>query len=175
VIRSFNGKTPRVHPSAFVSEAAYVIGDVDIGPDCTVWPGAVIRGDANAIRLERNVHVEDNAVLHAVQTPLLIGDTVVIGHGVILHCSRIGNNCMVANNATVLEGAELGDRVMVDSNSLVKARTKVEDGAFVSGNPARVLGQTREEQIRRIQGGGRLHVRTAALYKEAGLGSEVEI
>jgi carbonic anhydrase/acetyltransferase-like protein (isoleucine patch superfamily) len=171
VIRSFDGRTPRVHESAFVSEAAYVIGDVEIGPDCTVWPGAVIRADANAIRLERNVHIEDNAVLHAVQTPLLIGDTVVVGHGVILHCARIGNNVLVANNATVLEGAELGDFVVVDSNALVKARTIVLARSFVSGNPAQVLGETRPEQARRVQGGARLHLRTAALYKEAGLGS----
>src|SRR3990172_8298186 len=102
MIRAFGEKRPRIPPSAFVSEAAYIVGDVEIGPDCTVGPGAVLRADANAIRLARNVHIEDPSLLHALQTPLELGDTVVIGHGVVLHCARVGDRSMVASNATVL-------------------------------------------------------------------------
>lgn len=175
MIRPFGDKRPHIDPSAFISEAAYVIGDVEIGPDCTVWPGAVLRGDANAIRLARNVHIEDGSVLHAVQSPLVLGETVVIGHGVVLHCARVGDQTMVANNATVLDHAEIGSRCVVHSNSLVTPRTAVPDGSFVSGNPAEVRGETRPDQLRRIELGAQLHRETAARYREAGLADPREV
>ena len=175
MIRAFGEKRPRIHPSAFVSEAAYVAGDVEIGPDCTVWPGAVLRGDANSIRLTRNVHIEDGSIVHAVMTPLVIGDTVVIGHSVVLHCARVGDGTMIANNATVLEGAEVGSRCVVDANSLVRPRTVVPDGSFVSGNPAEVRGETRPDQLRRVELGARLQRETAARFREAGLGQPREV
>jgi carbonic anhydrase/acetyltransferase-like protein (isoleucine patch superfamily)/LmbE family N-acetylglucosaminyl deacetylase len=175
MIRACGEKRPRIHPTAFISEAAYIIGDVEIGPQCTVWPGAVLRGDSNSIRLTSNVHIEDGSVLHAVQTPMVLGDTVVIGHAVVLHCARVGDQCMVANNATVLEGAEIGSRCVVDSNSLVKPRAVVPDGSFVSGNPAEVRGETRPDQVRRIELGAQLHRETAARYREAGLADPREV
>ncbi len=168
MIRAFGEKRPRIDPSAFVSEAAYVVGDVEIGPECTVWPGAVLRGDANAIRLTRNVHIEDGSVLHAVQTPMVIGETVVVGHGVVLHCARIGDTTMVGNGATVLEGVEIGSRCLIDAGSLVRPRTVAPDGSFVSGNPAEVLGETRDGQLRRIELGARLQRELAAQFREAG-------
>src|SRR6266571_9204000 len=98
MLRSFNGKAPRVDPCAWVSEAAYVIGDVEIGPDSTVWPGAVLRADFSSIRIGRNTHVEDNSVLHAT-SPMVIGDNVTIGHSVVVHAARIGNSILLANNS----------------------------------------------------------------------------
>jgi carbonic anhydrase/acetyltransferase-like protein (isoleucine patch superfamily) len=92
MIRSFAGKTPRVAPDAFVSETAYVVGDVEIGAGSSVWPGAVVRGDVGPIRVGRNTHVEDNAVLHSA-TELDVGEDVMIGHGAVVHCRRIGRGC----------------------------------------------------------------------------------
>ncbi len=175
MIRAFRDKRPRIDPSAFVSEAAYVVGEVEIGPDCTVWPGAVLRAEADAIRLAGNVHIEDGSVLHAVQSPLVIGDTVVIGHGVVLHCAQVGDRTMVANNATVLDHAQIGARCLIDSNSLVRPRTVVPDGSFVSGNPAEVRGTTRPDQLRRIELGAQLHRETAARYREGGLAASREV
>ncbi len=169
MIRSFGETRPRIDPSAFISEAAYVVGDVEIGPDCTVWPGAVLRGDANSIRLSRNVHIEDGSVLHAVRSPLVLGETIVIGHGVVLHCARIGDRSMVANNATVLDWSDIGAGCLVDAASVVRERTVVPDGSYVSGHPAEVRGQTQAAQLQRIELGAQLHRETAAAYREAGL------
>ena len=83
MIRSFRGKTPRIADSAFVSEVAYVVGDVEIGEDSSVWPGAIIRGDFAPIRIGRNTHVEDNTLVHSGE-PLTIGDNVLVGHGVVV-------------------------------------------------------------------------------------------
>jgi carbonic anhydrase/acetyltransferase-like protein (isoleucine patch superfamily) len=95
MIRILEDKIPRISPSAFVSEAAYVVGDVEIGEGSGVWPGAVIQGDLDAIRIGRNTMVEDNTVVHA-GGMMEIGDHVIIGHNVVVHCRRIGNNCLIS-------------------------------------------------------------------------------
>lgn len=174
MIRAFNGKTPRIAPSAFVSEAAYVVGDVEIGEDSTIWPGVVIRADVQGIRIGRNVHIEDGSILHAVQTPLIIGDDVVIGHGVVLHCHEIAGNVLVANNATVLEGVKIGRYCVIAAGSLVRPRTVIPEGSFVEGNPAEVKGDIRENQRERILGGARLHRELAKQFRAAGLEANKE-
>ena len=83
MIRKFNGKTPKIHPSAFVSEAAYVVGDVEIGENSGVFPGTVIRGDFANIKIGSNTMIEDNCVVHT-GSPMEIGDNVIIGHGVVV-------------------------------------------------------------------------------------------
>src|SRR4030042_1424608 len=97
MIRAFDGKTPKIADSAFVSEAAYVVGDVEIGENSGVWPGAVIRGDFGSIKIGSNTQVEDNSVIHT-GTKMEIGDHVTIGHNVVVHCLKIGNHVLVGNN-----------------------------------------------------------------------------
>src|SRR5512135_3563500 len=98
MIRGFDGKAPRIAPSAFISEAAYVVGDVEIGEGSGAWPGAVIRGDFATIKIGRNTMVEDSTVVHS-GGMIEIGDNVIIGHDVVVHCRRIGSNCLIGNNA----------------------------------------------------------------------------
>jgi carbonic anhydrase/acetyltransferase-like protein (isoleucine patch superfamily) len=167
MIRSLNGKTPRIDPSAWVSENAYVIGDVEIGPDSTVWPGAVIRADFSSIRIGRNTHVEDNSVLHASQ-PMVIGDNVTIGHGVVVHAARIGNSVLLSNNCVVLNYAEIDDFCVVASGSVVLARMKVPQLSFVEGVPGELRGELRPNQVERVRNGGPHHARMAAEYRAHG-------
>jgi carbonic anhydrase/acetyltransferase-like protein (isoleucine patch superfamily) len=107
MIKSFNGKTPKVAESAFISEAAYVIGDVEIGEYASVWPGAVIRADFGSLRIGKNTAVEDVSIIH-VGSPsdpgagTTIGDNVHIGHGAVINCRSIGNNVLIGMNATIL-------------------------------------------------------------------------
>ena len=115
MIRSFNGKTPRIAESAFVSEVAYVIGDVEIGENSGVWPGAVIRGDLGKIKIGKNTVIEDNCVIHSGSpslppiTNVTIGDNVIIGHGAVSNGRRIGNNVLISMKSTILHDAEIGD------------------------------------------------------------------
>jgi len=114
MIKSFDGKKPRIAKSAFVSEAAYVIGDVEIGENSSVWPGAVIRGDFASIKIGGNSTVQDNSVLHTdINAPMEIGDNVLIGHGVVLHGLEIGNNTLIGNNATLLDESKIGSFCIV--------------------------------------------------------------
>jgi carbonic anhydrase/acetyltransferase-like protein (isoleucine patch superfamily) len=157
MIRSFEGKTPRIHPTAFIAETAYIVGDVEIGAGSSVWPGAVIRADYAPIRIGSGTHIEDNAVVHA-SMPLEIGNDVTIGHGVVIHCRRIGDRALIGNNATVLDGAEVGEAAMVAAGAVVTPRTVIPPGAFAAGVPAEVRGdvtQTSRGRNRDVLGGGR--------------------
>jgi carbonic anhydrase/acetyltransferase-like protein (isoleucine patch superfamily) len=155
MIRSFEGKTPVIAESAFVSEAAYVIGDVEIGEGSGVFPGAVIRGDFASIKIGRNTMVEDNSVIHS-GGPVIIGDNVTIGHSVVVHCSRIGNNCLIGNNATVLDDTEIGSFCIIAAGCLVRQGIQIPDNSFVVGVPGEIKGQVpteRWERRRRGRGG----------------------
>lgn len=168
MIRSFEGKAPRIALSAFVSEAAYVVGDVEIGEGSGVWPGAVIRGDFATIRIGRKTMVEDNTVVHSGGI-MEIGDHVIIGHNVVVHCRRIGNNCLIGNNATLLEDAVVGDWCIVAAGSVVGAGKVIPEGSLVAGVPGRVRGRVSAEQRERLEKGSMVYVDLARRYKGQGL------
>jgi carbonic anhydrase/acetyltransferase-like protein (isoleucine patch superfamily) len=154
MIRSLGDKTPKIAETAFVSEAAYVIGEVEIGEHSSVWPGAVIRADFGSIRIGNNTAVEDNCVLHS-GTPnepgyrenMTIGDNVHIGHGAVLNCRKIGNKVLIGMNATALHNAEIGNNCIIAAGCLVKEGAKIPDGSFVAGVPGRVMGKATKEQL----------------------------
>jgi carbonic anhydrase/acetyltransferase-like protein (isoleucine patch superfamily) len=168
MIRVFKGKEPKIAPSAFVSEAAYVIGDVEIGDNSNVWPGAVIRGDFCKITIGNNTSLEDNCVVHGA-TDVIIGNNVIIGHGAVVHCHRIGNNVLVGSNATILDGAKIGDFCIIGAGSLVKPEAIIPDKSLAIGSPARIrspLSSTQRDQLRE---GSELYEMLAKDYKSQGL------
>lgn len=168
MIKGFNGKTPRVHPAAFVSEAAYVVGDVEIGEGSSVWPGAVLRGDFASIKIGRNTHIQDNCVVHA-GAPLVIGDNVNVAHSVVVHCSRIGNNVLIGIHATLLDDVEIGDFCVVGANAMVSQGMKVPDKSFVVGVPAQIKGEVPAERLARMGTGNGGYARMAQEFKRQGL------
>jgi carbonic anhydrase/acetyltransferase-like protein (isoleucine patch superfamily) len=145
MIKPFNGKTPKVAESAWVAESACVIGDVEIGEDCCIFPGVVIRGDFTSIKIGNNSDIEDNSVLH-VKSSIEIGENVVIGHNVVVHCRKIGNNTIIGNNATVLEGAEVGERCVIAAGAVVTPNSVIPEESFVTGVPAKVKGKVNAGQ-----------------------------
>ena len=147
MIRSFNGKTPKIAPSAYVSEAAYIIGDVEIGEHSSVWPGAVIRGDETSIKIGSNTSVQDGTVIHANEgEPMKIGDNVIIGHACVVHGLKIGNNCLVGNNATINHFVEVGNWCLIGANAMVPPNTKVPDRSLVLGVPAKIFALRPEHE-----------------------------
>jgi len=137
MIRSVNGKTPKIAESAFVSEWAYVVGDVEVGENSGVWPGAVIRADFGSIRIGKNCQIEDNSVVHS-GTPVEIGDNVIIGHSAVVHGLRIGDHVLIGNNATVLDYAEIGDYCVIGANSMVATGQKIPSNSLAIGVPAEI-------------------------------------
>lgn len=176
MIRSFRGKTPRVASSAFVSEAAYVVGDVIIGENASVWPGAVIRADFGPIGIGRNSVVEDGCVIHSgsPQTPdclseVTIGENVQIGHGAVINCRSIGKHVLIGMNATVLHDSEIGNYCVIGAGTVVSQGMKIPDRSFVAGVPGRIKGEVTEAQLWWVAEGSPYYQRLAQQYKKEGL------
>lgn len=169
MIRSFEGKHPQIAASAFVSEAAYVVGDVVMGDRSSAWPGAVIRGDFAPIRIGMNTHVEDNVTVHCGEL-LEIGDHNIIGHNVVIHCKRIGDNNLIGNNSTLLDGAEVGNHCVIAAGAVVAPRTIVPDWSFVVGIPG-VVSPLPESMRGRVAEPSFGYADMAARHKASGLGA----
>ncbi|WP_182868058.1 gamma carbonic anhydrase family protein [Rhodopirellula sp. JC639] len=155
-IRTFGGITPRLGQRVYVDPAATVIGDVSLGDDASVWPGAVIRGDLKPIQIGDRTNVQDNAVLHTTHDsefnpggwPLTIGDDVVIGHRAILHGCTVGNRVLIGNGAVVNDAAVIHDEVIVGAGCVVPPGKTLESGFVYVGNPCRQLRPITEPETR---------------------------
>ncbi len=168
MIRSFDGKMPRIAESAFISEAAYIVGDVEIGEHSNVWPGAVIRADFAPIKIGSYVDIEDNAILHA-GVDMEIGDNVIVGHGAAVHSSKVGNKVLIGMNATTLHNSEIGDFCVVGAGSVITEGMKIPAGSFVVGVPAKVKGPITDQLKEWTQGHSDFYPNLAKRYKEQGL------
>ena len=143
MIRSFGGVTPRIGENCYIDESAVVIGDVEMGDNCSVWPLTVIRADINKIRIGNETNIQDGSVLHVTHkgpfspdgAELHIGDQVTVGHKVLLHGCRIGNQCLIGMGSIVTDNALIEDRVMIGSGSLVPPNKVLESGYLYLGNP----------------------------------------
>lgn len=165
---AFDGKAPRIADSAYINQAAYVIGDVEIGEESSVWPGAVIRADISSIRIGKCCHIQDNCVLHA-EFPMTIGDNVLLAHCVMMHGKSIGNSTLIGNNATVLDDAEIGDFCVIAAGALVPEGMKVPDYSLVAGVPARIKGKVTEKHLAWVGRGIPIYTDLARKYKKLGL------
>ncbi|WP_145223204.1 gamma carbonic anhydrase family protein [Planctomycetes bacterium TBK1r] len=155
-IRSFGGITPRLGKRVYIDPAATVIGDVVLGDDASVWPGAVIRGDMEPIKIGDRTNVQDTAVLHTTHDgdfnpggwPLTIGDDVVIGHRAILHGCTVANRVLIGNGAVVNDGAVIPDEVIVGAGCVVPPGKTLESGFVYVGNPCKQLRPVSEKEVR---------------------------
>ncbi|MBI2886071.1 MAG: gamma carbonic anhydrase family protein [Chloroflexi bacterium] len=172
MIRSLNGKTPVVHPTAFVSEFAYVVGDVEIGEYSSVWPGTVIRGDTAKITIGRHTNIQDNCVIHG-DRDTTIGDYCTIGHRVMCHARVVGDHCLIGNGAVLNDGVQLGQWSIVASGAMVLENKEFPESAFVVGMPAELKGRTMERHRTLIEETGKSYAEKAQLYKSQGLGDSL--
>ena len=167
MIRSFKGTTPQIHPSAFISEAAYIVGNVVIGENSSVWPGAVIRGDFGRITIGRNSVIQDNCVVHT-DDYLDIGDNVLVTHGAMIHGRRIGNNVLLGINTVILEDAEVGDYCLVGASALVLEGERIPDKSLVIGIPGKVRPMS-PENLKRLENPTANYLVNTQAYKQEGL------
>jgi carbonic anhydrase/acetyltransferase-like protein (isoleucine patch superfamily) len=126
MIIEYKGKTPTVHPSAFVAPTAVLIGDVEVGEEASIWFGTVVRGDNGPIRIGARANVQDNAVLHVSENnKTIIGEDVTIGHCAVLEDCTIERGALIGTNATVLNGATVGARSLIAAGSVVAAGANI--------------------------------------------------
>lgn len=148
MIYEFKGYIPVVHESSFVHPLAAVTGNVIIGKDCYIGPGAAIRGDWGEIILEDGVNVQENCTVHMFPgKSIVLKESAHIGHGAIIHGANIGRNVLVGMNTVIMDDAEIGDESIIGAMAFVKAKTVIPSRSLVVGNPAKVIKQVSDEMI----------------------------
>jgi len=168
MIRAFQGKTPRIHETAFVADTADVIGDVEIGEQSSVWFQTVIRGDVNFIRIGAHTNIQDGTVIHVDSGgyPVEIADHVTLGHAVRLHGARIGVHCLIGIAAVVLNGVVMEEESIVAAGSVVSPGTHIPRRTLMMGIPARPKRGLTDADLELIHRPTRNYVRLAGQYRE---------
>jgi len=168
VIYALDGLQPTLGRGAYVAPNAVVVGDVHLGDEASVWFGAVLRGDVERLRVGRWSNVQDNSVLHSDPgSPLIVGERVTVGHGVILHGCRIGDGALIGMGASILNDARIGRNCLVGANALVTEGKEFADGMLIVGSPARAIRPLTPEELERMAGSAGRYVERARLYQKA--------
>jgi carbonic anhydrase/acetyltransferase-like protein (isoleucine patch superfamily) len=138
LIKSVRGFTPVIGNSCYMAETAVIIGDVVIGDQCSIWFGAVLRGDVNSIRIGNKVNIQDGAVLHTLykKSVIEIGNSVSIGHNAVIHGAKIHDRVLIGIGAIILDHAVIGENSIIAAGALIKDSTVVEPNSIYAGVPA---------------------------------------
>ncbi|MDH3242283.1 MAG: gamma carbonic anhydrase family protein [Alphaproteobacteria bacterium] len=154
IIRPFNGVHPKIHETAFVADTAVVIGDVEIGPEASIWYGCIVRGDLNHIRIGARTNIQDGTIIHVDSAgehwdgiPTIIGERVNVGHQALLHACTLEDGAFVGMGATVMDDCVVEGGAMVAAGALVTPKKRVLKGELWAGSPARCLRPLKDEEI----------------------------
>lgn len=158
MIYSFNNIKPVIHKSAFIHPQAAVTGDVIIGKDVYVGPGAAIRGDWGRIVIKNGCNIQENCTVHMFPgITITLKESAHIGHGAIIHGAQIGRNVLVGMNAVIMDNAEIGDECIVGALSFIKANSIFEQRSLIVGNPGKKIKEVSDEMVAWKTEGTRLY------------------
>jgi phenylacetic acid degradation protein/carnitine operon protein CaiE len=148
MIYSFKDFIPVIHESSFVHPQAAVTGNVIIGKNCYIGPGAALRGDWGKIIIEDGCNVQENCTIHMFPgVTVLLKENAHIGHGAIIHGATLGKNCLVGMNSVIMDNAELGDECIVGALTFIKEGEKIPARSVIVGNPGKIVKQVSDEMI----------------------------
>jgi carbonic anhydrase/acetyltransferase-like protein (isoleucine patch superfamily) len=160
----------RIDPTAFVAPGAVVVGEVTLGARSSVWFGAVLRGDMDAIVLGEDSNIQDNSVVHVdAGVPVAIGRRVVIGHRAVVHGSTVEDDCLIGMGAILLNRSRIGAGSLVAAGALVSEDRVIPPGSLVVGVPGKVVGSVTPEMTIAIARGAEHYVALARTYRERGM------
>jgi carbonic anhydrase/acetyltransferase-like protein (isoleucine patch superfamily) len=168
LIKKLLGKSPLFGSNCFLAETAVIIGDVEMGNDCSIWYNAVLRGDVNFIKLGNKVNVQDNAMIHCTyqRFPTTIGNNVSIGHNAIVHGCTIHDTVLVGMGSIIMDNCDLESHSIVAAGAVVTQNTHIKEGELWAGIPAKKIGMVsqnlREGEIERIANN---YVKYSSWYK----------
>jgi carbonic anhydrase/acetyltransferase-like protein (isoleucine patch superfamily) len=169
---TYRGKTPKVHPTAFVAPTAVLIGDVEVGEESSIWFGTVVRGDNGPIRIGARSNVQDNAVVHVGHdSRTIIGDDVTVGHAAIMEDCVIENGALIGSNVVILNHTRIGRRALVAAGSVVPVGAEIPDEVVVAGAPAKVKKALDGASIKWVERAAPEYVHLSRTYLEAGVGA----
>ena len=164
-IYSFEGKTPQIDRTAYAHESATITGDVVIGGECFIGAGAILRGDYGRIRIGSGTAIEEGCIVHAPPDEACdIGSSVTVGHGAIVHCSRIEDFAIIGMGAALGIHAVIGEWAIVGEGAIVTQNQSIPPRKVAVGNPARVIGDINEESRNLYTWGKNLYVELCSRY-----------
>lgn len=149
IIKSVNGKQPQIPDDCYIAENATIVGDVEMGSECSVWFNAVIRGDVHFIKMGNKVNVQDGAVIHATyqKSPTTIGNNVSIGHNAVVHGCTIHDNVLIGMGSIVMDDCVIETNSIIAAGAVVTQKTRVEAGTIYAGVPAKKVKDVGEDLI----------------------------
>lgn len=172
MIQAYQAQFPQLAATAYVHPTATIIGDVTIGDDCSVWPGVVIRGDVNFIRIGEGTNIQDGSILHvshrssadSLGAPMHIGNYVTIGHLVILHGCTIEDECLIGMGSIVMDKAVIQKNVLLAAGSLVSEGKILESGYLYVGRPAKKIRALTQNEIAHLRASAKSYIRLKDEY-----------
>ena len=150
LIKAIRNQTPKFGENCFLAENAVIVGDVEMGNDCSIWFHAVVRGDVNSIRMGNKVNVQDGAIIHCTyeRAATIIGNNVSIGHRAIVHGCTLKNNVLVGMGAIVMDHAVVEENVLIAAGAVVLENSHLESGSIYAGIPAKKVKDLSPEQFK---------------------------
>ena len=146
--------TPRVGERVFVADGAYLVGDVEVGEDSSVFYGAVLRGDLAPVRVGNRTNIQDNVTVHvSTGVGTVIGDEVTIGHNAVIHACTIDDNVLIGMGAIVMDGVHIKKNCIVGAGSVVTQGREFPEGMLILGSPAHVVRELTTEELENVRGG----------------------
>jgi carbonic anhydrase/acetyltransferase-like protein (isoleucine patch superfamily) len=168
----YRGKQPNVDPSAFIAPTAVLVGDVEIGPESSVWFGAVLRGDNGPIRVGARTSIQDNAVVHVSEHGgTYIGDDVTVGHCAVMEDCDIKRYALIGSNATLLNGCSIGEGALIAAGSVVGQRADIPARVVAAGAPAAIKKQLEGEAAEWIEISAKEYVKLSRSYLAQSIGA----
>ncbi len=166
-IYEFENKIPKIGESSYVHPQAVIIGNVEVGDDCFIGAGAVLRGDFGKIRIGRGTSIQENCVIHVgFEEGVSIESNVIIAHGAILHDVTVQSYVLIGMGSILMPGAFCEDHVMIAAGSVVKEKFHIPSHVVVAGNPAKIIKPLSEDQKNRIHEGVKTYQDLVKRYKK---------
>lgn len=165
MLKQYQNKKPKIDKTCFLADGTIVIGDVIAEKGVSIWFNSVIRADLDSIIIGYNTNIQDLVMIHTDKNfPTVVGNNCSIGHHVVLHGCKIGNNVLIGMNATILNDAQIGNNCIIGANSLVTSRTVIPDNHLAFGNPAKIVRPLTEEEIATIKENAKHYLNLSRTY-----------
>lgn len=167
MILPYQNKYPKIDPTVLIAEGAFVIGDVEIGKDSSIWFNTIVRGDVNYIRIGERTNIQDMTMVHVTfkKYPTFIGNDVSIGHNVVIHGCRINDLVIIGMGAIILDDATISSNSIIAAGAVVKEKFNVPEGTLTAGVPAKVVRDLRPDEIERIKQNSKNYLYYVEQYK----------
>ncbi len=169
MIQNYKDFEPVIHPTAFVHERATIIGEVTLGPETSVLPSAVLRGDQGSVEIGARSNIQDGAICHATDgiSTMRVGERVTVGHGAIIHGAHVGDDCLIGMGSILLDNAKIAPWTIVAAGALVPPGKEFPEGVLLVGSPAKVAREITDAQRAWIESSCREYLKLSGHYKSS--------